>query len=176
MFDPLSVRKFVVAAALACSLALAARKGKVGEPLPEGTKVETLEGDCPGAAGRVRFRYGEREDLSDARSTDWAKVGPERDFAHQFRLTGLKPATVYHYAAETAGPGGDPMHAPLRGRFETAPRSTDRADVTFTVVTGQAFRGTSPFTWRCLATGKRTITIPCRMTAGQPRTRPSCCP
>lgn len=116
------------------------RKGKVGAPLPEGTRVETLEGDCPGAAGQVRLRYGEQEDLRDAKTTDWTNVTAERDFAHSFRLTGLKPATVYHYAAETAGPGGDPKHAPLRGRFQTAPRPTEMADVTFTVVTGQAYK------------------------------------
>lgn len=115
------------------------RKGRP-MPVPDNLKVEELEGECPGAPGQVRLRYGTRENLSDAVQTDWIDVKAERDFSHQFELTGLKPATVYHYAAETAGPGGNPKHAPLRGRFETAPLPDKPAEVTFTVVTGQAYK------------------------------------
>jgi alkaline phosphatase D len=114
------------------------RRGRPVEPPP--ADVGALEGACPGAPGQVRFRYGVREDLAGATSTDWVEVGADRDFTHQFRLTGLKPATVYHYAAETAGPGGTPKHGALRGRFETAPPAEERAAVTFTVVTGQAYK------------------------------------
>jgi alkaline phosphatase D len=116
------------------------RRGKVAGPLPDDVKVESLEGACPGAAGRARLRYGTREDLGDAAATAWVDVGADRDYSHQFRLTGLKPATVYHYSAETAGPGGKPEHAPLRGRFETAPPAGQQADAAFTVVTGQAYK------------------------------------
>ncbi len=35
-------------------------------PVAVTVPVEQLEGACPGAAGRVRLRYGTREDLSDA--------------------------------------------------------------------------------------------------------------
>jgi alkaline phosphatase D len=108
--------------------------------LPEGVKVEQLEGACPGAPGRVRLRYGAREDLRDARATAWAEVSAAADYTHQFRLTGLKPATAYYYAAETATPGGKPVHAPLRGRFQTAPPASQYAEVTFTVVTGHMYK------------------------------------
>jgi phosphodiesterase/alkaline phosphatase D-like protein len=36
--------------------------------------VERLEGAYPGADGRVRVRYGTREDLGDATATAWAGV------------------------------------------------------------------------------------------------------
>ncbi len=116
------------------------RRGKAGEGLPEGVRVEQLEGASPGAPGRVRLRYGLREDLGDAETTAWMDVSADRDFARQFRLAGLRPATVYHFSAETAGPGGSPRHGPLRGRFETASPPGRYADVTFTVVTGQMYR------------------------------------
>jgi len=92
------------------------------------------DGACPGAPGKVRLRCGTREDLGDALSTEWTEVAPARDHTHQFSLTDLKPGTVYHFAAETEG------HGTLRGRFQTAPPRDRPADVTFTVITGQATR------------------------------------
>ena len=51
-------------------------RGKPME-LPKGTRVQDLRGACPGAAGRVRLRYGTNADLTDARATDWADVAAE---------------------------------------------------------------------------------------------------
>ncbi len=116
------------------------RKGRPTDPLPTDDRVHELEGAAPGAAGQVRLRYGIRDDLTDAKTADWIEVKADNDFTHQFKLTGLKPGTVYHYAAETAVPKGMPVHAPLRGQFATAPPSNERADVTFTVITGQAYK------------------------------------
>src|SRR5262249_38495815 len=56
-----------------------------------------------------------------------------------FRLDSLKPGTRYHYAAETAGPGGTPRHGELRGQFRTAPRAGERPELTFCVVTCQMY-------------------------------------
>src|SRR6516162_8474955 len=77
-----------------------------GEPLPADAKVEELRGACPGAAGMVRFRYGIRDDLADAKATDWIDVSAKTDFTHQFHLSRLTPGTVYRFAAETTGPDG----------------------------------------------------------------------
>jgi alkaline phosphatase D len=115
-------------------------EGRAAEPLPKDVNVDTLHGACPGATGQVLLSYGKREDLKDGKSTGWTKVTADTDFTHQFRLTGLEPSTVYHYAVETAGPKGEPKHAARRGRFETAPPAKDFADVTFTAVTCQGYR------------------------------------
>ena len=117
--------------------------GDRGAPRGDLTKPEAvarLRGACPGAAGRVRLRYGTDANLTGAKMTEWADVAAPTDFTRQFRLTDLAPATVYHYAAETAGPRGDPVHASLRGRFETAPPPDRYADITFTVLSCSAFR------------------------------------
>jgi alkaline phosphatase D len=100
------------------------------------TAKETREADgaSPGAAGRVRLRHGAKEDLSDARSTDWTPVREDRDFTAQIRLEGLSPGSVVHYAVETEGRGA------LRGSFETAPSPDAEAETTFTVITGQAYK------------------------------------
>ena len=102
--------------------------------LPAGVAVKDLEGEVPGAPGRVRLRYGARENLAGAAATAWASVSPERDFTHQFQLKNLQPSTVYYYAAEVEG------HAPLRGSFRTAPTPETAEDVTFTVITGMMYR------------------------------------
>ncbi len=116
------------------------RRGPVRLPSPDDDLVPKLEGACPGASGRVRLRYGLREDLRDARVTPWVEVTAERDYSHQFQLTGLRPDSVYYYSAETADPGGAPQHAPLRGRFRTAPPQERYADLTFTAVTCHMYR------------------------------------
>lgn len=114
------------------------RRGRV-QPLDPELKPRDLEGSAPGARGQVRLRYGTTEDLSNPFETGWVAVSAENDYTHHFLLTGLEPATVYHYSAETAGPQGAPLHQPLRGRFETAPPAGQYGDVTFTVMTGQKY-------------------------------------
>src|SRR5512145_1702444 len=91
------------------------------QPFPFDLKIADLEGSCPGAPGRVRFVLSTSESLRGARNTPWQDVSASTDFAHQFRLTDLRPDTMYYYAAETADPSGR-SHAPLRGKFRTAPR------------------------------------------------------
>ncbi|MEE9240465.1 MAG: PhoD-like phosphatase N-terminal domain-containing protein, partial [bacterium] len=116
------------------------RRGRVKEALPSELRPKDLEGSVPGAPGRVRVRYGAGEDLSNREQTDWADVSAEDDFTHKFHLRDLKPSTVYTYSAETSGPGGSPLYLPLRGRFKTAPPPDEYGEVTFTVITGQAYR------------------------------------
>ena len=111
-----------------------------GVPLAADVKIGELLGACPGALGLVRLRHGTKADLADAQASDWVEVTAMTDFAHQFQLAGLKPGTAYHYSAETAGPGGKPVHAPLRGRFETAPAADQYADVTFTAISCQGYK------------------------------------
>lgn len=101
--------------------------------------VDQLEGACPGMEGRVRVRYGLRADLSDARVTDWVDVAAANDFVHQFVLSDLQPATVYHYETQTTGPDGSPQHGNFRGQFETAPAATTPGNFRFCVMTCQGY-------------------------------------
>lgn len=109
-------------------------------PLPSDMKVEQLKGACPGAPGRVRLRYGTTADLKNASVTEWLDVTARTDFTRQIALTKLQPGTVYHYSAETSSPDGKTVHAPLRGRFQTAPPADQYADIVFTVVSCSAYK------------------------------------
>ena len=115
--------------------------GKVDnkKPVEVTEPVEKWEGACPGAPGRVRLRYGTKEDLSDAIATDWADVAEANDFIQTFQLKGLKSGSAYHYASETTGPGGKPVHGIFRGRFETAPADDAPSGLRFCVMTCQGY-------------------------------------
>ncbi|MBI1372974.1 MAG: alkaline phosphatase [Phycisphaera sp.] len=101
-------------------------------------EVDAFKGACPGAAGKVRLRYGLKDDLSDAVATEWVGVDEAGDFTHQFDLTGLKPGSRYYYESQTADADGT-AHAPRRGRFDTAPAADTPSDLTFCVMTCQMY-------------------------------------
>ncbi len=101
--------------------------------------AEQLDGACGGAAGRVRMRYGVREDLSDAQVTPWFDVTEATDFIHRFQLADLTPDATYYYASETTGPSGSPEHGSFRGQFATPPAAATPSDLTFTVMTCQGY-------------------------------------
>ncbi len=107
--------------------------------LPEGMRVEDLEGACPGQAGWVRVRYGGDAALADAAITPWAEATAESDFTHQFVLNGLAPDTRYHYAVETRLREKGPARTGPVGRFRTAPDAQVRSSVRFFVITGQDY-------------------------------------
>lgn len=100
----------------------------------------SLQGSAPGAPGRIRLRYDSNVNFFNPVVTDWFEVSAESDFTHHFRLDGLQPSTVYFFEVQTSDLAGTTQHNPINGRFETAPAADEYADVTFTVVTGQANR------------------------------------
>lgn len=117
-----------------------ARDKKKGEASPKVTvPVEQLEGACPGAPGRVQVRYGTRKDLSDAMTTECVVTSEENDFIGEFKLTGLKPGTVYHYVSEIPSPAVTPKETAVRGKFETAPAADVPSDLRFCVMTCQGY-------------------------------------
>lgn len=113
------------------------RRGPV-QPFAEGRSTRELEGSTPGEPGAVRLRYASRENLTGARDTGWTAVSAQRDYSHQFTLGELRPDTEYFYSAETRSPGGK-LHAPLRGRFRTAPAAESRQGIRFCMTTCQKY-------------------------------------
>ncbi len=108
--------------------------------LPAGAKVDDLQGAVPGAPGRVRVRFGTRDDLSESASVSWTPVAADKDFTCELKITGLKPATVYHYVVEASPPASDSVSARQQGRFETLPPATAAVDGCFTVMTCQMYK------------------------------------
>jgi phosphodiesterase/alkaline phosphatase D-like protein len=100
-----------------------------------------LPEDLPGAPGRVRIAWGTDPSFAGAKTTPWRKVDENTNFAAQFLLEGLQPATRYHSRAECTPPDANgPVRLGAAGEFVTAPREDARAPVRFCVITGQAMR------------------------------------
>lgn len=98
------------------------------------------DGSVPGAAGEVRVRYGLAANFVDARATPWTAVDPAGDYIHQFRLTDLQPGSRYHLVVEARPPGGEAPTARLTGGFGTPAPPDVWQDVSFAVITGQAYK------------------------------------
>ena len=90
------------------------------------------DNDVPGAPGEVCFEYGTKPDWSDARRTEWMRATAETDFIVRARLSGLRPAQLYHYRA-VFGPSRTDTRPGPTGQFRTlAGAASDRA-ITFIV-------------------------------------------
>ena len=117
------------------------RRGRANRDVRElDLDVSALEGSVPGAPGKVKLRYGTAPDLADAKETHWKSVRPDDDFTYQFHLKELAPATKYYFESRTADNTGELEHAAVTGSFRTAPPPDQYGDITFTVITGQAYK------------------------------------
>jgi len=103
------------------------------------TSVDELEGACPGAPGRVQLRYGTREDLTDAKTTEIKSAAAEHDFICEFTLADLKPGTVYYYASDVVTLAGVSKESIFRGKFETALPANAPSNLRFCVMTCQGY-------------------------------------
>lgn len=108
--------------------------------MPKGTRSDEVRFACPGMTGRVRLHYSTREDLKDATITPWQEVTEKTDLVHQIELTGLKPDTGYHYAAETSSRDGKAIHGRLLGGFHTGPAAAEYTNFTFTAISCTGFK------------------------------------
>lgn len=113
-------------------------QGRTGELPPDNIEVTDMEGSCPGEAGSIRVTYAPTNTPLLSRSTNWVRVGADGDYSHRFALRGLKPYTEYSISVETRSVGSE-TDAPVNARFRTAPGSSDARQVSFAVVTGQAY-------------------------------------
>jgi alkaline phosphatase D len=105
---------------------------------PKNSTIETIEGAVPGTTGRVRVLY-KIDSASDWLMTDWEAVDPNRDYTHQFVLTGLKPDSKYQVRAESREIANGKNGQTVEGGFRTAPSADRSQRVVFTVTTGQAY-------------------------------------
>jgi len=104
---------------------------------PDGSTIETIEGAVPGAPGQVRILY-KAAGAAEWKATPWRAVDPKRDFARQFKLSGLSANTPYQLRIEGRTPSRREGRV-LEGAFRTAPSPDQVERVVFTVSTGQAY-------------------------------------
>ena len=101
----------------------------------EGSSITYIEGAVIGSTGETRVLYrpaGATEWLL----TDWEAVDAQRDFTHQFNLTGLVAGTEYELRTEGRLIGDNTIGSSLDGSFRTAPPPDKPARVVFASTTG----------------------------------------
>ena len=106
----------------------------------EGVNLEEMHGAVPGMPGQVRLSYSAKGKPGKSVVSDWTRVNDDRDYTHQFKLTGLQPKTDYTYTVESRAGVNSAQGASVEGRFATAPAANDPSRVMFTVVTGQKYQ------------------------------------
>ncbi len=132
-----------------CSVPVRRKEGirDVGRPGPKSAEyfpseypVTELEGSVPGAEGQVRVRYATSPQVEDMRAMPWFQVHEADDFIAQVRLERLLPGQKYYLRVEVrSGPDGAVTTSTL-GSFQTPEAAGRKQEVSFTVVTGQAYR------------------------------------
>jgi alkaline phosphatase D len=113
-------------------------KGTSQEPASVDVPVSEIEGACPGMEGTVRVTWSPTAEFRDRMTSEWEAATEATDFTRHFSLKNLKPDTVYHYAVETRGKDLE-VHAPLRGKFSTAPEQELPGNFTFCAMTCQGY-------------------------------------
>ena len=115
------------------------REPRVDEYVPSSIPVADRKDEISGAPGEVRVVYSTRRDLAQSHSTGWVAVKKEHDYVHQFRLSGLKPATRYYLKVEARDAPDAPVSATAAGSFGTPAEKDAWQDVSFAVITGQSY-------------------------------------
>lgn len=103
--------------------------------LPDGTRLDQMQGACPGAPGEVRLTYFPEKKRALSRSTEWSRTRAEEDFTCQWKLEGLMPGTIYVAIVEARPPDQTEITAVLRGGFQTAPEQDQPTPQTFCMTT-----------------------------------------
>jgi alkaline phosphatase D len=118
---------------------------KSAEFVPLAHPVSEYEGSVPGAEGEVRVHYATNSELQDVKTSPWIQVHEEDDFAALVKLEHLTPGQKYHLKVEARpGTGGGVTASPV-GSFQTPAGADQKQEVSFTVVTGQAYKDVDHF-------------------------------
>ncbi|WP_161604346.1 family 16 glycoside hydrolase [Roseiconus nitratireducens] len=107
--------------------------------LPEGAELKDMLGACPGAPGQVRLTWFPEKQRHLAKSTSWQTTSADNDFAVQWSLQDLKPATRYAAVVEARPIDQDANTAVVRGAFRTAPEASAAEPISFCFTTCHDF-------------------------------------
>lgn len=105
---------------------------------PDGYSIKNIQGATSGAEGKVRLKYKVKGEQSWI-ELDWKPVDPNKDFTHQFELSGLSSGKEYELFVEASPIKGDNISTSMEGAFKTAPANDVAADVNFIVTTGTSY-------------------------------------
>jgi alkaline phosphatase D len=108
--------------------------------IPSEVAVSDREGSVLGTIGQVRVVYSNDRELRNSIQTDWITVEAADDFTTQFRLSNLNPGNKYFLRVDAKPVDAIEITSSISGSFSTPMQPDQWQDVTFCVITGQAYR------------------------------------
>ena len=113
-----------------------------------------------GAGGWAYLETADNSEFSNSRKTDWLQAVPTRDFIVKTKVSGLSPATRYHYRLHY-GPAKDNLRVSEAAAFRTLAGPNKAEAYSVAIVTGMNysfFHYTGP--WWTQLSGKHPILPP----------------
>jgi len=104
--------------------------------IPNGKKLEDMEGAVPGTKGKVKITWSTKGQKSNY--TGWLPVDPEKDYTRKVEITNLLPGSSYEIKVESQNIEGFPGGT-VNGKFRTAPASDQQNAIKFVVTTCQDY-------------------------------------
>ncbi|WP_141402377.1 alkaline phosphatase D family protein [Sediminicola luteus] len=102
--------------------------------VPQGAILDSMQGACPGMLGEVKLTYRPKNGGA-TKTTDWARVDPEKDFTFQWQLTDLQSNTIYEIEILAKAIGAKQVFSKVKGQFKTAPDENETQEsIAFSVV------------------------------------------
>lgn len=122
-----------------------AQKARGALPVPSPVNIRNgilRQGMVPGAPGKVTLTYRPLDFPGAPLTTKELPLRKSHDHTRQVRLDNLIPGTRYEVVSSMTGKKGGAEVSTLKANFRTPPAAHESQRVSFTVVTGQAFRTT----------------------------------
>ena len=109
---------------------------KEAEQIPNGKKLEDMEGAVPGTKGKVKITWSKKGEKSN--HTGWLPVDAGKDYTRKVEITNLLPGSSYEIKVESQSIEGVPGET-VSGKFRTAPAPDQESAVKFVVTTCQDY-------------------------------------
>lgn len=103
--------------------------------LPEGYKLEDMDGACPGAPGEVKLSYYPEDTPGQLIKGEWAAVNEAQNYTFQWKLEDLSPGTRYIIKISARAADGSAISDITEGEFITPPSPEKISDISFCIVT-----------------------------------------
>ena len=109
---------------------------KEAEQIPNGKKLEEMEGAVPGTKGKVKITWSTKG--VKTKNTGWLPVDPEEDYIRKVEIANLLPGSSYEIKVKSQSIEGFPGQT-VRGKFRTAPAPDQKSVIKFVVTTCQDY-------------------------------------
>jgi alkaline phosphatase D len=103
--------------------------------IPDGFKLDQMEGACPGTSGEVMLVYAPLFNSEKVVEIPWTPVNPNKNFTLQWKLNSLSAGTIYKVKMYARHNASSSISDSIKGSFKTPPAPEVRQNINFCIVT-----------------------------------------